>query len=87
MKYICVWKVLQAGQILLQTTPGHIDVKGLEAELRSAFPSIVNVHEFHVWALTPDRTIATAHLIFSRQSVIESPPWSFLHVCHTIVLQ
>lgn len=66
--------MLQAGQILLQTTPGHIDVKGLEAELRSAFPSIVNVHEFHVWALTPDRTIATAHLIFSRQSVIESPP-------------
>ena len=63
-------KVLQAGQILLQTTPEYIDVKGLESELRATFPSIVNVHDFHVWALTPGRVIATAHLMFASQSVI-----------------
>jgi len=60
--------MLQAGQILLQTTPEYIDVKGLESELRATFPSIVNVHDFHVWALTPGRVIATAHLMFASQS-------------------
>ena len=59
----------QAGQILLQTTPSHIDVEELEAKLKKAFPSLVQIHDFHVWALTPERVIATAHLLFMNEQV------------------
>lgn len=61
--------VVQAGQILLQTTPAHIDVADLQAKLKGAFPSVINIHELHVWALTPDKVIATAHLVFMNEHV------------------
>ena len=64
-----VSKVLQAGQILLQTAPDHIDVKRLESQLKKTFPMIVNVHDFHVWALTPGRVISTVHLVFLCEAV------------------
>lgn len=61
--------VVQAGQILLQTTPAHIDVAELKTKLKIAFPSVVNIHDLHVWALTPDRVISTAHLVFMNENV------------------
>ena len=62
-------KVVQAGKILLQTTPAHIDVGELKTKLQRAFPSVVNIHDLHVWELTPDRIISTAHLVFMNESV------------------
>lgn len=59
----------QAGHILLQTTPAHIDVEELEVKLKNAFPSVVQIHDLHVWALTPDRVISTAHLLFMNEKV------------------
>lgn len=53
-----------AGYILLQTIPNHIDIDILCAELVEAFPNILNVHDIHVWQLTKDKTVSTAHLIF-----------------------
>lgn len=61
--------MIQAGQILLQTTPDHIDVAELKSKLLGAFPSVVNVHDLHVWALTPDKVISTAHLVFMNENV------------------
>lgn len=61
--------MVQAGKILLQTTPAHIDVVELKAKLKRAFPSVVNIHDVHVWALTPDKVISTAHLVFMNESV------------------
>lgn len=61
--------VIQAGHILLQTTPAHIDVAELEANLKSTFPSVVDIHDLHVWALTPDKVISTAHLVFMNENV------------------
>lgn len=72
--------MLEAAQILLQTTPAHIDVAELEAKLKSAFPSLVNIHDLHVWALTPDRVISTAHLVFVNESVylrVKEPIYEF----------
>ncbi|XP_046599382.1 zinc transporter 1 isoform X2 [Neodiprion lecontei] len=53
-----------SGLILLQTIPNHIDIKSLKKELLEAFPGIVNVHDLHVWQLTGDKIISTAHIIF-----------------------
>lgn len=54
---------------MLQTTPAHIDVAELQVKLKDAFPSVVNIHELHVWALTPDKVISTAHLVFMNEVV------------------
>uniref|UniRef100_A0A8D8TQA7 Zinc transporter 10 n=1 Tax=Cacopsylla melanoneura TaxID=428564 RepID=A0A8D8TQA7_9HEMI len=56
--------MLDAGYILLQTIPNHIDIDSLCSELVEAFPNILNVHEIHVWQLTPSKTVSTAHIIF-----------------------
>uniref|UniRef100_A0A0P5R0U9 Cation efflux protein/ zinc transporter n=1 Tax=Daphnia magna TaxID=35525 RepID=A0A0P5R0U9_9CRUS len=61
--------IIQAGQILLQTTPAHIDVGELKTKLKDTFPSVVSIHDLHVWALTPDRVISTAHLVFMNENV------------------
>ncbi|XP_026680717.1 zinc transporter 1-like [Diaphorina citri] len=53
-----------AGYILLQTIPNHIDIDSLCTELVEAFPNILNVHEIHVWQLTSNKTVSTAHIIF-----------------------
>lgn len=54
---------------MLQTTPAHIDVAELKTKLKLAFPAVVNVHDLHVWALTPDKVISTAHLVFMNESI------------------
>ncbi|XP_046747655.1 zinc transporter 1 isoform X2 [Diprion similis] len=59
----------ESGLILLQTIPNHINIKSLKKELLEAFPGIVNVHDLHVWQLTGDKTISTAHIIFLNQTM------------------
>lgn len=56
----------EAGYILLLTIPDHINVQTLLDELYDSFPEIKNIHEFHVWQLTPARIIASAHLVFQN---------------------
>lgn len=57
-----------AGLVLLQTVP-----EGLGAcELRTAVlkvPGVLAVHELHVWQLHRDRSVATAHILYSSHQV------------------
>ncbi|XP_075235205.1 zinc transporter 77C [Lycorma delicatula] len=55
--------------ILLQTIPDHINMESLKTELLSKFPDIVNIHDFHVWQLTVNKTISTVHIIFLNPQV------------------
>jgi cobalt-zinc-cadmium efflux system protein len=48
-------------RVLLQAAPGHIDLDVLHADLR-ALPGVVDVHDLHVWTLTSQMEVATAHL-------------------------
>ncbi|HEX3826491.1 MAG TPA: cation diffusion facilitator family transporter [Sporichthyaceae bacterium] len=48
-------------RVLLQAAPGHIDLDTLQADLR-ALPGVVGVHDLHVWTLTSQMEVATAHL-------------------------
>ncbi|SON59180.1 Metal cation efflux system protein CzcD [Mycobacterium simulans] len=48
-------------RILSESSPSHINV----AELRSALhavPGVTDVHDLHVWTLSPGKDIVTAHL-------------------------
>lgn len=49
-------------RVLLQSAPPHIDVDGLRTEL-AALDGVVDVHDVHVWTLTSDMDVATAHLM------------------------
>jgi cobalt-zinc-cadmium efflux system protein len=48
-------------RVLLQAAPSHIDLDTLQADLR-ALPGVVGVHDLHVWTLTSQMEVATAHL-------------------------
>lgn len=58
-----VWPLLiDSALILLQTVPVHIEVDSLQRKLMEQVDGILAVHEFHVWQLTGDRIIASAHI-------------------------
>jgi cobalt-zinc-cadmium efflux system protein len=48
-------------RVLLQAAPAHIDLSDLHADL-AALPGVVGVHDLHVWTLTSQMEVATAHL-------------------------
>lgn len=55
-------EVKQSGLILLQSLPSYIDIDRLKRKLIKRFPMICEIHELHVWSLTQEQTIATAHI-------------------------
>ena len=58
-----VWPLLmESALILLQTVPTHIQVDALKKKLLENIDGVLAVHEFHVWQLTGDRIIASAHI-------------------------
>lgn len=57
------WKLgRQALRVLVQAAPEGLDVQALQAEL-AAITGVVDVHDLHVWTLTSDMEVATAHLM------------------------
>jgi cobalt-zinc-cadmium efflux system protein len=57
------WKLGgEALRVLVQAAPTRLDVPALLSEL-SGIAGVVNVHDLHVWTLTSDMEVATAHLM------------------------
>jgi len=54
-------------RILSESSPAHIDVDELRAALASV-AGVTDVHDLHVWTLSPGKDMATAHLISDRES-------------------
>ncbi len=52
----------QALRIILQTAPPHVDVESLRRRLGD-LPGVVDVHDVHVWTLTSEMHVASAHLM------------------------
>jgi zinc transporter 1 len=48
--------------ILLQTIPKHLQIDRIKSQLLKDIPEIYGIHELHVWRLTNDKIIASAHL-------------------------
>ncbi|WP_269570482.1 cation diffusion facilitator family transporter [Legionella tunisiensis] len=49
--------------ILLEGVPEGIDVEQIQQSIR-AIPGIIDLHDFHLWALTNGKTSLTAHLVY-----------------------
>uniref|UniRef100_A0A1I7V762 Cation efflux family protein n=1 Tax=Loa loa TaxID=7209 RepID=A0A1I7V762_LOALO len=56
--------VRETALILMQTTPGFIEVEEIKKELLK-IKGVEAVHEFHVWRLVGERIIATVHIKFA----------------------
>ena len=52
----------QAVRILVQAAPPGTDLDAMQADL-AAVDGVVDVHDLHVWTLTSDMDVASAHLM------------------------
>jgi cobalt-zinc-cadmium efflux system protein len=60
------WKLLSESiHILLDGVPHELEMQSLLDELKS-LPSVLDVHELHVWAITSGQNSLTAHLVVSE---------------------
>jgi cobalt-zinc-cadmium efflux system protein len=53
--------VREAGHILLEGAPGHLDVRTLREELMAAVPGVEDIHHVHAWSLTQNKPMVTLH--------------------------
>jgi cobalt-zinc-cadmium efflux system protein len=57
------WKLgREALRVLVQVAPHGLDVAAMHAQL-ALIEGVVDVHDVHVWTLTSDMEVATAHLM------------------------
>ena len=51
--------------VLMEGTPANLDVHDLEQTILET-PGVADVHDLHVWALTPGEPMLTAHVVIER---------------------
>jgi len=57
------WQLASSAlRVLLQVAPEHVDLAALRADLM-AMPGVVDVHDLHVWTLTSEMDVASAHVM------------------------
>jgi cobalt-zinc-cadmium efflux system protein len=57
------WRLArQALRILLQAAPPDVNLESLRSDL-AALPDVVDVHDLHLWTLTSDMEVASAHVM------------------------
>ena len=57
------WRLgAHAVRILIQAAPADIDLDVIEGELR-AIPGVEEVHDLHLWTLTSNMDVASAHVV------------------------
>lgn len=62
------WKLgAQAIRVLVEAAPPHLDVEAVRVDL-AAVEGVVNVHDLHVWTLTSEMDMASAHLVVADES-------------------
>lgn len=49
-------------RVLVQSAPAHLNVATLQADL-AAISGVVDVHDVHVWTLSSEMDVASAHLM------------------------
>lgn len=54
----------EAASILLQTIPDSIDIHDFQKQILLKFPQIESIHDLHIWQLTQQKFVSTAHVIF-----------------------
>ncbi|WP_232845745.1 cation diffusion facilitator family transporter [Aurantimonas marina] len=59
---VSAWRLVRdAGHVLLEGTPGGLDVTDVEAHLVGKVAGLREIHHVHAWSITPERRMATLH--------------------------
>ena len=56
--------VKQAIAILMESTPGHLDVDAVRSAMASA-PGVCEVHDLHIWTITSGMESLSAHVVLA----------------------
>ena len=56
------WVVRNAGHILLEAAPGHLDTTAIGPDLMRHVPGVIDVHHIHAWQLTEGKPMMTLHV-------------------------
>jgi len=57
------WYLLrEAGHVLLEGAPDHLDPDAIAHDLPGTVPGVCGVHHVHAWALSPDRPMMSLHI-------------------------
>ena len=57
------WRLLRvSGAVLLQASPAHVDLAEVRRHILEV-EHVLDVHDLHVWSLTPERPVLTAHVV------------------------
>jgi len=62
---ILIWAVSilrESGRILLEMAPRGLDVDVIEEDLKKQFPAIKRMEKVHLWAITTDMLVFSAHM-------------------------
>lgn len=62
MIYIPIRDVMH---LVLQAKPSGLKSDEIENRLIASIPGVIAVHELHIWRLTPQKTLATVHIVFN----------------------
>jgi cobalt-zinc-cadmium efflux system protein len=60
--------VIEAGHILLEGVPQHLDLDQIKLRLTERVSSVVEIHHVHAWALTTERPLLTLHATVTEGS-------------------
>lgn len=52
-------------------------------EVHQNFPEVIDIHEFHVWQLTPQKVIASAHIVLKTTEGYLGIQNNIIHYLHT----
>jgi cobalt-zinc-cadmium efflux system protein len=70
---IGIWSVgllRDSANVLLESTPRHVDVAELVQALRAAAPEVRDLHDIHVWEITSGMCAMTAHAVLDATTAI-----------------
>jgi cobalt-zinc-cadmium efflux system protein len=69
---VSAWGVLsEAVRVLLEATPAHVKLDELAGHIRQV-PGVEDVHDLHVWSLTPQFHALSAHVVIGDRLTSES---------------
>ena len=63
--------LVQSINVIMETVPKHIDLEDIKQRL-GAIGGVESVHDFHVWSITTDKCMATAHLVVTVDTMDEA---------------
>jgi cobalt-zinc-cadmium efflux system protein len=57
------WGILKdSTRVLLETAPKGLDIDIIGNDLKNNFPEVKELHNVHIWAITPDMLVFSAHI-------------------------